>query len=291
MTMITFTAWARVKQPAGSRHTVDLEVLFARFATPTITDDKATLPGWAPTAFRDNYRELDRVEASFAIGLDLEKNDTNFEATCDAWANYRGLVHTTYRHRPDAHRLRVILPTTRPVTAKEYAIVWQWAAKLATAAGQTVDVQAKDPSRLWFVPGVAPGAEYLSRELHGALLDVDAVLRIAQRAAAAAKPQPRARTNHSRSPIASRIERARRYLDKIDPAVEGEGGSRATFVAAMKVVHGFDLPEDVAFDLMWNEYNPRCSPPWTEKDLLRKVAQAAARGRFEAGSIVGARRG
>jgi hypothetical protein len=43
------------------------------------------------------------------------------------------------------------------------------------------------------------------------------------------------------------------------------------------LVHGFELDEDTAFDLLWKKYNPRCQPPWTEKELRHKVHDAATK--------------
>lgn len=75
-------------------------------------------------------------------------------------------------------------------------------------------------------------------------------------------------------PLAKRIDRARRYLAKIDPAVEGEGGSCPTFKAARVLVHGFCLDAHTALGLLLTEYNPHCVPPWPVKQLEHKVSEA-----------------
>ena len=75
-------------------------------------------------------------------------------------------------------------------------------------------------------------------------------------------------------------ERARMYLREIDPAIQGAGGHNALMWAAQAVAVGFDLPDSEAIELLWDEYNPRCSPPWDRskakdrKDFERKVAEA-----------------
>ena len=38
---------------------------------------------------------------------------------------------------------------------------------------------------------------------------------------------------------------------------------------------GFDLPPDVAFDLLMKYYNPRCEPPWSEAEMRHKVEDAS----------------
>jgi hypothetical protein len=64
------------------------------------------------------------------------------------------------------------------------------------------------------------------------------------------------------------------YLAKIEPAKSGERGHNKTFGAACRVGPGFDIPEDEAFRLIKAHYNPRCQPPWTDKQLRHKLADA-----------------
>ena len=81
-------------------------------------------------------------------------------------------------------------------------------------------------------------------------------------------PAPRTRATSTAD-----VERARRYLAKCDGAVSGSNGHTTTFVVASKLVRGFGLGEADAYALM-SEWNARCSPPWSERDLLRKVREA-----------------
>jgi hypothetical protein len=69
------------------------------------------------------------------------------------------------------------------------------------------------------------------------------------------------------------IERARRYVAKLEGAIAGSGGHNATFHVACVLVKGFDLSEGEALTVM-REYNLRCSPSWSERDLQHKVASA-----------------
>jgi predicted P-loop ATPase len=74
-------------------------------------------------------------------------------------------------------------------------------------------------------------------------------------------------------PLDTRVKRARAYLETIPGAIEGQKGSVHTFKTAAHVVRGFDLPPDVAYDLLAEIHNPRCVPPWSEDELRRKVAE------------------
>ncbi len=81
-------------------------------------------------------------------------------------------------------------------------------------------------------------------------------------------------------PASSVADRARAYLRECDPAVQGMGGHNALLWAAQAMVVGFKLSDAEALQLLWSEYNPRCSPPWDagsardRKDFERKVAEA-----------------
>lgn len=69
-------------------------------------------------------------------------------------------------------------------------------------------------------------------------------------------------------------ERASRYVARMDAAVSGSGGHDATFAVACALVHGFSLGESEAMAIM-QEYNSRCSPPWSERELAYKLRSAA----------------
>jgi predicted P-loop ATPase len=92
------------------------------------------------------------------------------------------------------------------------------------------------------------------------------------------------------TPRDTRERRARAYARTIDPAISGSGGHTATFVAAEKIVRGFELDEPAAYRVLAAEWNPRCSPPWDAKDLRRKVREAKEKGRLAWGSILRAPR-
>lgn len=71
--------------------------------------------------------------------------------------------------------------------------------------------------------------------------------------------------------------RALAYLDKLPPAISGNGGHAATYTAATVLVHGFEIDPERALALLLDHFNPRCEPPWTEKELRHKVTSAATK--------------
>ncbi len=80
------------------------------------------------------------------------------------------------------------------------------------------------------------------------------------------------------------VRRARGWLQCVPGAVSGQGGHNATFRAALGLVRGFDLPEDVALALL-AEWNERCEPPWSERELRHKV-ESATRASAERGYLL-----
>jgi len=66
------------------------------------------------------------------------------------------------------------------------------------------------------------------------------------------------------------IERARLCMATRPPAIEGQGGNGTTFSVASMLVWGFGLEPDEALPLMM-EYNTRCEPPWTMRELERML--------------------
>jgi hypothetical protein len=74
--------------------------------------------------------------------------------------------------------------------------------------------------------------------------------------------------------LTDRIKRATSYLSKMAGAISGAGGHDATWRAALALVRGFDLPANVAFDILAREYNPKCRPQWSERELRHKIENA-----------------
>lgn len=69
------------------------------------------------------------------------------------------------------------------------------------------------------------------------------------------------------------LERARAYIATMPGAVSGQGGHDQTFNAACRAAVDFGLNRDEV-RLVLEEFNARCSPPWSEKELEHKVDEA-----------------
>jgi hypothetical protein len=82
------------------------------------------------------------------------------------------------------------------------------------------------------------------------------------------------RTGENSAPVPlDVVERARKYLAKVPPAISGQGGHNQTIYAAGKLIRGFGLERAQAHGLL-REWNQSCQPPWSEKELAHKIDDA-----------------
>lgn len=80
------------------------------------------------------------------------------------------------------------------------------------------------------------------------------------------------------------VDRARRYLARVEPAVAGRHGDLHTFRVCCRIVRGFALSDDEAACAL-SDWNARCQPPWTDGDLRIKLARARRYGRETVGAL------
>jgi putative DNA primase/helicase len=79
------------------------------------------------------------------------------------------------------------------------------------------------------------------------------------------------------------LRRARAYIARVPPAIEGQGGDTHTFQLACRLLRGFALDDGDVFDLM-QEWNAGCQPPWTDRELEDKIRSARKHGKEPIGA-------
>jgi predicted P-loop ATPase len=77
--------------------------------------------------------------------------------------------------------------------------------------------------------------------------------------------------------IDTNIKLARAAVQELPASVSGDGGHDAAWLAAVTVVRGFCLPEAEAFTVFNEQFNSRCDPPWSQREIVHKLKQAATR--------------
>jgi RecA-family ATPase len=85
------------------------------------------------------------------------------------------------------------------------------------------------------------------------------------------------------------LARARAYLQRVPGAIEGQGGDTHTLSTACKIARGFSLDEETAVALLL-DWNQTCTPPWTEREIRQKVANAMKYGTEPIGHLRDAER-
>lgn len=81
------------------------------------------------------------------------------------------------------------------------------------------------------------------------------------------------------------IDRARRYLASVPPAISGQHGDLHTFRVCCRLTRGFALDLEEALHVLTG-WNARCQPPWSEAELLDKLRRAARYGREPVGGLL-----
>jgi len=175
--------------------------------------------------------------------------------------------------RPSKLRSHWLYYASRPVATRQWRLPdKQMVVELRSTGGQTV-----------FPGSIHPSGEPIEWDLNGEPQPVDPDLLLDRLQQIFDEVCRRLNVSRHR-PVAGRgtgglsapvhvVERARRYLAELPPAVSGQGGHNATFHAACVLVIGFGLDGQQALALLrhWNE---TCQPPWTERELAHKVDDA-----------------
>ena len=71
----------------------------------------------------------------------------------------------------------------------------------------------------------------------------------------------------------------------MEPAIQSAGGD-----GQARVVRGFDLAEHEALEALV-DWNTRCQPPWTPRELGQKVRNVLRYGKQPPGALLGAEGG
>lgn len=172
------------------------------------------------------------------------------------------------------------------------------AAKLSTFEGATLDTTVSNASRISKLPGTLTRKgthtddrpQRIARVLDWSVSGQLPKEALDEWSAAAPKPTasapaPKPGAAGERETSAEPKERARKWLEKRGPAIEGKNGDEFTLKTAAAMVRDFALGDDDALELLlnWNQGN---SPPWTEAELREKIAHARKYGKGAYGSAL-----
>jgi hypothetical protein len=168
----------------GGKHMAQIErtvtIPWDRYAdlftkTPDEATDKAAA-GWSiPARFEPAYRDSKNLVERHALTLDYDNITRADVATIEkAFADIEYVVYTTASHTAAKPRLRVIIPTNRPMSPDEFGAVSR---KVAARAGiELASRESHVPGQMMFLATRKPGGPFKARRHVGEWLDVDSVL-------------------------------------------------------------------------------------------------------------------
>ncbi|MGL4944445.1 MAG: AAA family ATPase [Thermoguttaceae bacterium] len=119
------------------------------------------------------------------------------------------------------------------------------------------------------------------------VLTADEVETLLAAARALNEAPPKPKTKPIANPVATTFEpyearsldvlvaqsRARKYIAKMPPAIQGQGGSDALYRVCCVLFWDFGLSPSQGRDIL-GQYNARCVPPWSDEELDHKMESA-----------------
>lgn len=132
--------------------------------------------GWyIPAEFNPVYRDSQNFVGRHAITFDFDHVTIDtWGDVLNAWSDIAFAVYTTYSHRADQPRFRVVMPLARPAGYDEFQAV---ARRVASDVG--IELCAREsfvPAQMMFAPARPLGGHFAAHVNAGEWLDVDAVL-------------------------------------------------------------------------------------------------------------------
>lgn len=245
---------------------------------------KKALPAVSFARF-EGLRSLHSVAGVSCVGIDIDESISR-ETLGGTLKSIGALVHvhSSISSTPSAMRWRVIFPLDREATRQEHDSIFQVLRLALSGGGVEVDSGCRDASRLFYVPARRPDGPFRGGTVEGDRLDVRMMLDIAKSKNLVPSEEPPIAPVIPLYPRDALFTRALAYARATPPAIQRQGGDRATFILAGKLVQGFGLGDDDALTIL-REWNTRCSPPWNDRDLMRKVYLARERGTLERGFL------
>ena len=237
------------------------------------------------------------------LGFDVDEGISLAEAI-EKLASYRAFIAPSKSHqtekpvidkktgkvtsvRPPCDRFHLFFELSEPITSKAvYQGTWLYI-RDALGVG-TIDEQCKDPARFF----------WQSTRVEWSNPDGTPLVPVAK-TAKVQKAYTRAKTGepdreeldttyaHSGWADETILERARKYLAKLPPSIEGQGGRKVLWDACLALARGFLLPNEQSLPLLAQEVNTRAEPRWTEEELVEKLENARVEGRKTPGYMFG----
>lgn len=258
----------------------DHDVHYATYTEPSCMRVKKDLPHGA-MVFRVLVYDLDMH--------DTKPTNADFEVLLATAKTLSHRPNWVSRGRGGSHFLYVTNEIENPLAYEvTRGAFGEELSVLLAHTGYTFDTKVSDYTRLWRAPRVIRTDKIEDEEelliryehtdmresrvevLHENVLDVRPYF-------SEPKPPPARRTAPVvQLPDGIRENLARRWISTQLGAVSGKGGHGRTFGVACQLFSRFGLDLETALVLM-TDWNERCTPPWSQRELEHKVRDAERR--------------
>lgn len=135
-----------------------------------IKDVGGFVGGW----LAQGQRKSDTVICRTVLTLDVDNALPSFWDDLTLLNDYACCIYSTHKHKPEAWRVRLIIPLAREVSAEEYEAIARWIAK--ELGIDQFDDTTYQASRLMYWPSTSKDGEFVYKYQDGPFLDPDAVL-------------------------------------------------------------------------------------------------------------------
>lgn len=119
---------------------------------------------------KDGRRTSESIESRSMVTLDGDNAPSDIQERVEK-VPFRTICHTTFKSKPDALRVRIIIPLLRDVTPEEYARLTPMIAK--EFGEEYVDPASYKPTQAMYFPVVPKDGEFWCKRTEGPLLNPD----------------------------------------------------------------------------------------------------------------------
>ena len=175
-----YAAWESGENPGGQRFhairtgareggLVGARSAYEQLARRARARAKTDLRLWSPALYREGARrDSEQVVSVSCLSLDFDSGIAPEKASED-WSRWYHIVHSTWSHKPEHPKFRLVLPLQRPVLRDDWRDFWEWAAE---RSGSASDPALKSAGSTFALPATpnrrAPRVSFVHA---GALLD------------------------------------------------------------------------------------------------------------------------
>lgn len=137
-------------------------------------DEIKDVGGFVGGTLKGGRRKSDAVGWRQIVSLDADHAPKSFWDRIELLTDFGMAVYSTHKHKPEAPRLRLLIPLARTVTADEYQAVSR---RIAADFGiDNFDDTTFEPSRLMYWPSTSSDGEFFFQVIDEPWIDPDKIL-------------------------------------------------------------------------------------------------------------------